>query len=63
MKTSLDSDGRETRLVDNRLLDEPGGVGGQDAVCCHDVDLVRPSFLQRVRRRHKAVHVIDDVIL
>ena len=52
-----------SHLVDGRLLDEARGVGGEDAVCRHDEDLVRSSLLQRLRRRHEAVHVIDDVIL
>lgn len=52
-----------SHLVDGRLLDEAGGVAGQDAVRGHDVDLVGASFLQRLGRRHKAVHVVDDVVL
>lgn len=29
----------------------------------HDEDLVGPPLLQRLCRRHEAVHVVDDVIL
>lgn len=32
-------------------------------MCRHDEDLVGPSLLQRLRRRHETVHVVDDVIL
>lgn len=54
---------RGTHLVDGRLLDESRGLAGQDAVRRHDEDLVGPSFLQGLGRRHKTVHVIDDVVL
>lgn len=50
-------------LVDGRLLDEPGGLGGQEAMRCHDKDLVGPPLLQRLCCCHEAVHVIDDVVL
>lgn len=50
-------------LIDGRLLYEPRSVTGKDAVCRHDVDLVSPSFLQRLGRCDKTVHIIDDVIL
>jgi hypothetical protein len=39
-----------TNLVDGRFLDEPGCVGGQDAVRGQGVDLVRAAFLQSVGR-------------
>lgn len=54
---------KRTHLVDGGLLDESGRVAGEDAVRGHDEDLVGPPFLQRLRRRHKAVDVVDDVIL
>lgn len=52
-----------SHLVDGRLLYEPGGVAGEDAVCRHDEDLVGPSFLQRLSRCHKTVNIVNDVIL
>lgn len=52
-----------THLVDGRLLDESRGLAGQDAVRRHDEDLVGSSFLQSLGRRHKTVHVVDDVVL
>ena len=52
-----------THLIDGRLLYEPGGITGEDAVCGHNEDLVGPSFLQRLGCCHETVNIIDDVIL
>lgn len=54
---------RGTHLVDGRLLDEARGLAGEDAVRRHDEDLVGPSLLQGLGCCHKAVHVVDDVVL
>lgn len=50
-------------LVDGRLLDETRGVGRQQAVRGHDVNLVGSSLLQDLCGRNKVPHVVDDVIL
>lgn len=67
MEVKFDTAGKisksNTHLIDGRLLYEPGGITGEDAVCRHDEDLVCPSFLQRLGCCHKTVDVIDDVIL
>lgn len=55
--------GGGTHLVDGRLLDEARGLTGEEAVCCHDVDLVGSSLLQGLGCCHETVHVVDDVIL
>lgn len=52
-----------SHLVDGRLLDETRGVGRQQAVRGHDVDLVRSPLLQDLRGGDKVPHVVDDVVL
>ena len=52
-----------THLVDGGLLNEPGRIGGQEAMSGHDVDLIGASLLQDVCGRYEVLHVVYDIIL
>lgn len=52
-----------THLINSRLLYKSGGIRGKKAMGCHDKDLVGSSLFQCLCCCHKAVNIIDNIIL
>jgi len=52
-----------THFINDRFLDEPRSVGGQEPVCGHDVNLIGSPLFQDLSSCNKVSDIIYDVIL